>query len=76
MSKLTLSVDSDVVSRAKRYAKKNGTSVSAIVENYLALVADPPNRAASDTPVLNSLRGILKRGDVEDYRKHLLAKYR
>jgi hypothetical protein len=32
MSKLTLSVDSRVVIRAKRYAKQQGVSVSKMVE--------------------------------------------
>ena len=36
MSKLTLSVDSRVVSRAKVYAKRQGLSISKMVEIYLA----------------------------------------
>jgi hypothetical protein len=40
MSKLTLSVDERVVLRAKRYAKRRGVSVSAIVEAYLASIAE------------------------------------
>jgi hypothetical protein len=39
MSKLTLSVDSDVVARAKRYAEARGTSVSRLVETYLDVVS-------------------------------------
>ncbi len=38
LSKLTLSVRDRVVSRAKRYAKQRGVSVSKIVEAYLASV--------------------------------------
>ena len=77
MSKLTLSVDSRVVSRAKRYAKQKGVSVSAMVETYLATVADPPSVPANEAPpILRSLRGTLKKADIEDYKKHLTAKYR
>jgi len=77
MSKLTLSVDSRVVSRAKRYAKQRGVSVSAMVETYLAAVSDPPSRPSNEAPpILRSLRGSLKRADLEDYKKHLAAKYR
>ena len=76
MSKLTLSVDTRVVSRAKQYAKRQGLSVSKMVETYLAAVADPPPPAAGDAPILRSLRGILKNADVNEYRKHLAAKYR
>jgi hypothetical protein len=39
MAKLTLSVDSRVVSLAKQYAKRRGVSVSNMVEAYLAAVA-------------------------------------
>lgn len=76
MAKLTLALDDQVISRAKRYAQKRGTSVSKIVESYLSAVADPESPEVKPTPVLRSLRGILKSGDIEDYKKHLIAKYR
>ena len=75
MAKLTLSVDDRVVSRAKKYAKRRGVSVSKMVEDYLAAVTDPPPAAVGDTPILQSLRGILKGADVGEYRKHLETKY-
>ncbi len=75
MSKLTLSVDEKVVQRAKRFAEERGTSVSRLVELFLDLLARPPE-ADDDTPMLRKLRGILKRGDREDYRQHLVEKYR
>jgi hypothetical protein len=74
MSKLTLSVDPAVVSRAKRYAKQNGISLSKMVETYLASVSAPPP-VQELPPILRSLRGILKKGDPEDYKKHLVEKY-
>jgi antitoxin component of RelBE/YafQ-DinJ toxin-antitoxin module len=76
MAKLTLSVDSRIVSRAKRYAKQRGVSVSEMVEIYLAAVAGPQSPATREAPILHSLRGSLKKADVEDYRSHLAAKYR
>jgi hypothetical protein len=76
MPKLTLSVDEAVIGRAKRYAKKQGVSVSKMVEAYLSAVADPPTRVTADTPVLRSVRGILKKADVKDYKRHLANKYR
>lgn len=40
-TKLTLTVDEQIVKEAKSYAKQTGRSLSEIVENYLAmLVAD------------------------------------
>lgn len=76
MAKLTLSVDDGVVSRAKQYARSRGVSVSKMVETYLAAVAEPSSVKGQGAPVLRSVRGILKRAKIEDYRKHLTAKYR
>jgi Family of unknown function (DUF6364) len=74
MSKLTLSVDAEVVERAKRFAAEHDTSVSEMVENYLSLVVKPAAERP-DPPILRSLRGSLKSGDVSDYKKHLVKKY-
>jgi hypothetical protein len=35
-SKLTLSLDSSLIAKARRIAKRRGTSVSALVSDYLA----------------------------------------
>jgi hypothetical protein len=76
MAKLTLSVDDHVVSRAKQYAKRRGVSVSDMVEAYLAAVAEPHNPATGASSILRSVRGVLKNGDIDQYRKHLAAKHR
>jgi hypothetical protein len=76
MSKLTLSVDDRVVSRAKLYAKRRGVSVSKMVEAYLAGITEPAPPSMRDAPILRSVRGSLKKADLDDYRKHLAAKYR
>jgi Family of unknown function (DUF6364) len=76
MSKLTLSVDGAVVNRAKRYAKQQGTSVSKMVETYLSSVAEGGGPVRKDTPILKSLRGILQKADVKDYKRYLENKYR
>ena len=75
MSNLTLSIDPDVAARAKRYAKRRGTSVSRMVEAYLTSVMEPETREEK-TPILDSLAGILKKADIGDYHKHLSKKYR
>ena len=74
MAKLTLSVNDTVITRAKEYAKQRGVSVSKVVQDYLTAIADPV--APSGTPVLDSVRGILKKADVKEYRQHLAAKHR
>ncbi|MGH9674574.1 MAG: DUF6364 family protein [Bryobacteraceae bacterium] len=76
MGKLTLSVDNRVVSRAKQYAKRRGVSVSEMVEAYLAAVAKPSSPDTSAAPILRSVRGVLKNANLDQYRKHLAAKYR
>jgi hypothetical protein len=79
MSKLTLSVDNKVIAQAKRYAERNGISVSSMVETYLAAVSGPNKQRSlpdlTSTPITQSLRGMLKKGDIEDYRAHLVKKY-
>jgi Family of unknown function (DUF6364) len=76
MARLTLNVDDRVVTRAKQYAKLRGVSVSAMVEAYLAAVAEPLSPAAGAAPTLRSVRGVLRRADIGAYRKHLTTKYR
>jgi hypothetical protein len=77
MAKLTLSVDRSVVTRAKRYARQHGLSVSGIVEAYLAAVSGRHASAFGEMPpILKALRGSLKRANAEDYRSYLAAKYR
>jgi hypothetical protein len=73
-AKLTLSVNPTVVSRAKRYAKRQGVSVSRLVEVYLASISEQPE-GVDLPPLVASLRGILKTADTEAYRKHLVRKY-
>ena len=75
MSKLTLSVDEQVVARAKRYAARHGTSVSRLVERYLDRLTSPPE-TGSEPPVLSRLRGVLTDGDPRDHARYLEEKYR
>ena len=70
--KLTLSVDEAVVARAKRFSRRNQTTVSRLVTDFLASL----ETEAGSTPVATRLRGILpsevSRGE---YRAHLEAKH-
>ena len=74
VSKLTLSVDEQVVRDAKRYAAARGTSVSRLVERYLGLLSKPP-KSEERTPVLRMLRGAARDVSADAYRKHLDRKY-
>lgn len=73
MSKLTLTVANCVVSRAGRYAKQHRVSVSELVEAYLDAITGAFSPAAFDAPILRSVRGALKKGQLADYRKRLTA---
>ena len=79
-TKLTLSVAPEVVAAAKHYAASNDTSVSQLVEDYLSVITQAPRgagAAAPSTPVLTKLKGSLRgKGDIDDHRQHLAAKYK
>lgn len=78
MAKLTLSVDPTVVAAAKRYAAAAGTSVSQLVENYLSALVQAPQEVG-EPPMLARWRGTMAAEDdqaLEDYRDHLVEKYR
>lgn len=73
-AKLTLTVDPRVIAAAKQYAAEAGTSVSRLVEDYLAAIVATPAPAPS-APVLARLRGSMCDVDLEDHRRHQLEKY-
>ena len=78
MAKLTLNVDGTVVARAKRYAARRGTSVSRLVEQFLALVIGSTREDDEEVPpVLARLRDELKgsAADPAAYRRYLERKY-
>jgi hypothetical protein len=76
VSKLTISVDAEVIARAKRFAEQHGTSVSALVERYLDLLTQPATVGVDQPKVLARLRGILGGVDPDEHRRHLERKYR
>jgi hypothetical protein len=74
-TKLTLSLDPAVITRAKRYAKQRGVSISAMVETYLAAVSQPLD-AVKTPPVRRRLQGLLKGASPAGYQRHLERKYK
>ena len=73
-AKLTLSVDPAVVDAAKRYAAAVGTSVSQLVEAYLAAITSPA-QLPDAPPMLARWRGSMVSTDIEDYRVPLIEQY-
>lgn len=72
--KLTLSVDPKVVDAAKQYAGEQGTSVSQLVEQFLAAISSREEESRM-TPILRRLRGSMRQVSLEDYQRHLAKKY-
>lgn len=71
--KLTLSVDEDVIDRARRYSQQHNTSISRLVTNYLAQLSSASGAA---TPIVSRLRGILPSDiNLDEYKEHLEEKY-
>lgn len=80
-SKLTLRLDSKVISKAKKTARRRGVSVSRMVEDYFKSVARQQERQIKESPVLSEISGVLSNkrtrdGLIAGYKKHLVEKYR
>jgi hypothetical protein len=78
-TKLTLRLDEDLISRAKRYSAKSGKSLSQLVADYFSLIdANPTTPHAAPTPRVRALLGALAGATVDeaDYRRHLEDKHR
>ncbi len=76
-TKLTLRMDEALIERAKAYSKANGKSVSQLVADYLALLQNEPAGGPRLSPIVGSLRGLLRGAKVgeQDYRRHLEDKH-
>lgn len=65
-TKLTLRIDEDLIERAKRFADRDGRSVSQIVADYFALLdADLDEEDEVTTPIVASFRGALSSVDID-----------
>ncbi len=72
-TKLTLTIEKEVIEIAKVYAKEKGQSLSELVENYFKLVAvkRKPVKGKQLSTKLKKLKGIIKVDDDFDYKKVL-----
>ena len=82
-TKLTLSLDKEVIEQAKAYAKARGISLSRIVENFLKASMQRKETAEEVekelSPLIKSLSGVIPplsdKEVKEEYMKHLEEKY-
>ena len=72
-TKLTLTLEKEVIEIAKAYAKEKGQSLSEMVENYFKLVTIDRRKIKPKelSPRVRRLRGIIKVTEKIDYKKTL-----
>lgn len=71
-SKLTLSINSNLIESAKNFSKKKGTSLSKMFEEYLKNVLKTDANFKKESSV-RDLRGILGKAPKNfDYKKELM----
>lgn len=73
-TKLTLSVEKEIIEKAKAYARKTGRSLSELIESYLAdITDDEPDQKIS--PKLKNIVGAAKLPKNFDEDKELRSYY-
>lgn len=70
-TKLTISLDKDVIEQAKILAKKKGRSLSEIIENYLKVMVKKNAPSVKISADIKKLQGSVKLPVDADYKKAL-----
>ena len=70
-TKLTLSIDKDVIEQSKRYAASQNRSLSDLIESYLRSISLSPGSKIEITSKIKSLKGSFKATADLDYKKVL-----
>ncbi|HLS31757.1 MAG TPA: DUF6364 family protein [Flavobacteriaceae bacterium] len=72
-TKLTLTIQREIIERAKIYAKDKDRSLSDIVENYLKTLTEEEkiDKDKKLNPIVASLKGSFKMPKDMDYKKEL-----
>jgi uncharacterized protein (UPF0216 family) len=73
MTKLTLTMNKKVIESAKKHAKKNGKSLSSLIENYLKTIVTKEGVEHNISPTIESLMGIAQVGPDFDEKKEMRA---
>jgi hypothetical protein len=74
-TKLTLSIDQNVIENAKKYAKNQKRSVSRLVEEYLSSISSSANKKIEYNtlgPITKELVGIIKVNKHTDHKDVLI----
>ncbi len=73
-TKLTLTIEREIIKKAKEYAKGKNRSLSDIVENYLKILTkeEQKEKAKKLNPIVKSLKGSFRMPKKDmDYKKEL-----
>lgn len=73
-TKLTLTIEQEIIKKAKAYAKGKNRSLSDIIENYLKILTkeEQKEKAKKLNPIVKSLKGSFKMPETDmDYKKEL-----
>ena len=68
-TKLTIKLDNEVISRAKKYAQNRKTSLSKMIESFLDSVTKDETDDIEITPLVKSLSGVVRLPENFDYKK-------
>lgn len=71
-TKLTLSIDKDVIEQSKKFAASHNRSLSDLIESYLKAITSAEGKNIKVTDKVSSLRGSFKVPDGFDYKKVLV----
>jgi len=79
-TKLTLSLDKNVIEQAKKYAKKKNISLSKLIEAYLNMASLQEKQDPIISPLVKSLSGVIKLSKNLNHKKgysdYLSEKYK
>lgn len=71
-TKLTLSIDKDVIKQSKKFAAAHNRSLSDLIESYLKAITSAEGKNIKVTDKVSSLRGSFKVPEGFDYMKVLV----
>jgi len=70
-TKLTLTIEKDIIDLAKAYARKKGQSLSDLIESYLKTLVQKDNNKNHLSPNVKRLIGSVKAPKGFDFKKEL-----
>ncbi|MBC8052938.1 MAG: hypothetical protein H7Y13_07725 [Sphingobacteriaceae bacterium] len=70
-TKLTLTMEDQVIDSAKKYARQQGKSLSDIIENYLKSITSQEEKTSKLSPRVAKMMGVISLPDDYDYKSDL-----